>query len=227
MDNSLNETSFVVQRANTATGPWADIDSVPAAPAKGSTVTYNDTSVARNRTYYYRVLAANTVGDTTAYVLPAVGYPNITVYSDPTNPGITIITGNTGAVGTPFIFANAFSAGALGWAGLVGNVAFIAQAAMGVAGGLGMAAPAPVVPAAALSAETLLPSYVYDTSPDNEAVYDASFYFNPNGFDTGDGPVDIFVGLDQDSLPVFGVQYEQDELGARHTGAQSLGAARW
>ncbi len=213
IDNAVNETSFTVQRANSSTGPWVNLTTtVPVSPGKGQTVTYDDTTVARNRTYFYRVLATNTVGDTTAYTLPAVGYPTMVINSDPTNPGIMIVTSATGTPGSPFIFANAFTLGAAGWAGLAGNVAFIAAAAMGPVGGLGMAAPAPAAGGAGLaSVEPALPAYVYDNSPVNEAIYDANFLFNPNGFESGDEPVDIFVGLDQDSLPIFGVQYEKED----------------
>ena len=42
-------------------------------------------------------------------------------------------------------------------------------------------------------------------------MYYASFLFNPNDAVSGDGPVDIFVGLDQDFMPAFGVQYQRDE----------------
>jgi hypothetical protein len=157
-------------------------------------------------------VAANTVGDTTVYQLPAIGYPDKTLFSDPTNPGVSIFTNTTGAGGTPIIFANAFAEGALGWAGMVGGVAIIPAAAMGAGAGLGMAAPAPLQQAAGLAAaEPVLPSYVYDNSPDNETAYDASFYFNPNGFITPDGPVDIFVGLDQNGVAIFGVQYEGED----------------
>ncbi|HMN63176.1 MAG TPA: hypothetical protein PJ988_22610, partial [Anaerolinea sp.] len=82
-------------------------------------------------------------------------------------------------------------------------------------GGLGMAANVGAAPAGAglMSGADPAPlaAYVYDNSPDNEAVYDASFYFNPNGFESGDTPVDVFVGLDQNSLPVFGIQYEKED----------------
>ena len=97
VDNAVNETSFTVQRADTINGPWVNITTtVPQSPGKGQTVTYNDTMVSRNRIYYYRVMATNTVGDTTPYTLPAVGYPTMVINSDPT-PVMTI---NTSASGT-------------------------------------------------------------------------------------------------------------------------------
>lgn len=75
-DTSLNETSFTVQRATSATGPWTALAQVPASAKKGSSVTYADTSVARGTTYYYTVIANNLVGYTRTYAAPAVGYPN-------------------------------------------------------------------------------------------------------------------------------------------------------
>jgi len=212
-DNSVNETSFTVQRALSPAGPWVTLSSaVPAQPGTGNTVTYNDTTVVRNRTYYYQVMATNTLGDTTPYPAPAVGWPTLTLNSDPSTL-MTIVTSATGAVGT-FIFAAAFDAGAAGWAGMVGNVAFIPAAAMGGVGGLGMAANVGAAPAGAglMSGADPAPlaAYVFDNSPDNETVYDASFYFNPNGFESGDEPVDVFVGQDQDGQTIFGVQYEKE-----------------
>jgi hypothetical protein len=50
------------------------------------------------------------------------------------------------------------------------------------------------------------PAYVYDTSPSAETIYEGNFYFNPNKAVT-DSPVDIFLGIDQNDQPVFGVQY--------------------
>jgi len=86
LDNSLNETSFTVQRATNAAGPWLALTTaVPAAAGTGSTVTYTDATVARKTAYYYRVLASNVVGDTTAYAPPAVGYPNMSADSAPSD----------------------------------------------------------------------------------------------------------------------------------------------
>jgi hypothetical protein len=51
------------------------------------------------------------------------------------------------------------------------------------------------------------PAYVYDLSPNGEVMYDANFYFNPNQAVTAN-PVDIFLGIDQNGQPIFGVQYQ-------------------
>ncbi len=213
-DNAVNETSFTVQRAATPTGPWVTLSStVPASAGAGGTVTYVDTTVLRNRTYFYRVMATNTIGDTTVYPAPAVGYPHWNINSDPTNPGVQVVTNASGA-GTPFIFASAFDAGLAGWAGVVGNVAVVQGPAMALA-----AAGDNYVMAATMEPDANgfgQPAYVYDNSPDLETVYTAGFYFNPNDAASGEGPVEIFAGLDQDNLPIFGIQYERDES-ASHT----------
>jgi hypothetical protein len=52
------------------------------------------------------------------------------------------------------------------------------------------------------------PAYMYDLTPNGLATYDANFYFNPNNTTSGDKPVDIFLGLDQNGQPAFGVQYQ-------------------
>ncbi|RTL69284.1 MAG: hypothetical protein EKK41_14205, partial [Hyphomicrobiales bacterium] len=81
-DQSINETSFIVQRARSASGPWATITTgVPPAAGSGSTVNFIDTSVASGSTYVYRVLAANVVGYVQSYAAPAVGYPTASAES--------------------------------------------------------------------------------------------------------------------------------------------------
>jgi len=55
--------------------------------------------------------------------------------------------------------------------------------------------------------------YVQDNTPANETSYRARFYFNPNGYTTGNGgnptPVTIFSGLNTASATVFQVQYRR------------------
>ena len=68
-----------------------------------------------------------------------------------------------------------------------------------------------VAPAQASAAQ---PAYVFDTSPNGVASYDASFYFSPNGSASGEDPVDIFVGLDQNGQPAFGIQYQLEDTQA-------------
>ena len=70
IDASANETGFIVQRGLTATGPWTDLATLPA-----DTVSYVDAlGTSRVTTYYYQVLAINTVGYT-----GVPGYSNMTV----------------------------------------------------------------------------------------------------------------------------------------------------
>jgi FtsP/CotA-like multicopper oxidase with cupredoxin domain len=86
-DKSLNETAWTIQRAGAAAGPWTTIATVPSTtgPTAGTAVTYADTSVANGITYFYRIIASNVVGDTTAYAAPVTGYPNMQVDSPPSN----------------------------------------------------------------------------------------------------------------------------------------------
>jgi FtsP/CotA-like multicopper oxidase with cupredoxin domain len=55
-DNSLNETSFVVQRATDVLGPWTDLASLPTG-----TIVYTDTAIPVGQ-YFYQVIASNKVG---------------------------------------------------------------------------------------------------------------------------------------------------------------------
>ena len=57
-DNSMNETSFVVERAMTPTGSWSAIGTTAA-----SVVSYSDTGLAGATTCYYRVRATNAAGN--------------------------------------------------------------------------------------------------------------------------------------------------------------------
>jgi len=80
VDNSLNETAFIVQRAATIAGPWTDLASLPE-----NSITYTDTLGAVATTFVYRVVAANTIGDTTVYAAPSIGFPTTTMLSEPSN----------------------------------------------------------------------------------------------------------------------------------------------
>jgi FtsP/CotA-like multicopper oxidase with cupredoxin domain len=66
-DNSINETSFTVQKAVTTTGPWITLAMLPP----GSTA-YTETLGLNNNIYYYRVFASNTVGDTATPGFPTI-----------------------------------------------------------------------------------------------------------------------------------------------------------
>jgi len=210
-DNSLNESGFTVQRSTDGV-TWTSIASVPGVKGLNNTVTYRDTTVARRTSYTYRVIANNLVGYTQTYAAPAVGYPTLSADSGPSNTA-NVTTNNSIFA---FIFANSIQPNLAGWAGVVGNVQAVAAAAMGPAGGaLGMAAPlGNVAPAQANMPAEPQPAYVYDTSPNGVAGYDASFYFSPNGSTSGDDPIDIFVGLDQSKQPIFGIQYQLEDLNA-------------
>lgn len=75
IDNSTNETSFTVQRAVNGAGPWTILATLPAGSSS-----YTDPIGNTNITYFYRVFASNTVGDTAT-----PGFPTITVDSDFSN----------------------------------------------------------------------------------------------------------------------------------------------
>ncbi len=204
VDNSLNETGFTVQRSTNGV-TWTSIATVPGVAGLNNTVTYRDTTVARRTSYTYRVIANNLVGYTQTYAAPAVGYPTLSADSAPSNTA-NVTTNNSIFA---FIFANSIQPNLAGWAGVVGNVQAVAAAAMGPAGGaLGMAAIVGNVAPATVSAAQ--PAYVFDTSPSGVTTYDASFYFSPNGSASGDDPVDIFVGLDQNAQPAFGIQFQKE-----------------
>jgi hypothetical protein len=79
VDNSANETGFVVQRATSTAGPWTTLATVAAKTGTGTTATYADSTVARGATYYYRVIARNLIGYARVFAAPAVGYPTITL----------------------------------------------------------------------------------------------------------------------------------------------------
>ena len=213
-DNSLNETGFIVQRTSVVVNPqpadWTTSLDVPANPGMG-TVTFFDTTVLPNRMYIYRVLATNLVG----YNQP--GYQANAYNSAFTTPSNAVLTNNSPFL-RPFsfdptslyLFANSFENGTAGWAGTVGNVLVVPQAAIGPdAGKAGMAVNFGAAPED-LTGNPPAPAYVYDTSPKNETQYDASFEFAPNGSDSGSDPVDIFTGLDG-ATPAFGVQYQLNQ----------------
>jgi hypothetical protein len=89
-DNSLNETSFVVQRAINPAGPWTTVKTLGAYPGIGTIVKTTDNTAAAKTKYYYRVFASNLVGSKVA------GYPTATANSQfaplPTDPPFTVTT---------------------------------------------------------------------------------------------------------------------------------------
>ncbi len=86
-DNSVVETSFSVFRGPTSSGPWETIAQVQSltGPGRGGVAYYTDTTGVPNTSYFYQVIAGNTVGDTTVYTPPAIGFPSITRNSPPSN----------------------------------------------------------------------------------------------------------------------------------------------
>ena len=183
VDNANNESTFTIQ--------WSTNTSFTgggSATVGANTTTYATRSITL-QTWYFRVRANNVLGSsawaTTLVVQPAVIIAN----------GLT-----------PMVFANNFNNGLAGWAGQAGNVQAGAAAAMGGAGGQGLVAnlAGPMVKSASMDAQ---PAYVYDQTPNAFGYYLANFYFNPNSAASGDTPVDIFLGLDEDNEPIFGIQY--------------------
>ena len=85
-DNSLNETSFKLQRATDPTFTTG-LTTFTVAP---DTTTYVDNTIQNNRTYSYRVLASNLVGDTQVYP-GSLGFPAISADS---------VFSNTVSIGT-------------------------------------------------------------------------------------------------------------------------------
>jgi len=85
-DNSINETNWTIQRSVNATGPWTTI-ATPASTTETTTgpgITFADHTPYSGTPYWYRVVASNVIGDTTAYTPPVAGYPNMSVDSTPT-----------------------------------------------------------------------------------------------------------------------------------------------
>ncbi len=53
--------------------------------ATNTVLTYTDTTVKKNNTYSYRIIANNQVGYLQTYAAPAAGYPTDMVSSAPSN----------------------------------------------------------------------------------------------------------------------------------------------
>lgn len=73
-DNSLSETSFVLQKRETgSTGAWTDVaamDRFMTGGTTGEVLSLEDGNFRINRSFEYRVVAVNTVGDTWDYADP-------------------------------------------------------------------------------------------------------------------------------------------------------------
>jgi FtsP/CotA-like multicopper oxidase with cupredoxin domain len=85
-DNSLNETSFKLQRA----ADPAFMTGLTTFTLAENVTTYADSTIQNNRTYSYRVLASNLVGDTQVYP-GSLGFPVISADS---------VFSNTVSIGT-------------------------------------------------------------------------------------------------------------------------------
>ena len=79
---------FVLQRASNLGGPWTQVGPIFEANADH----YLDTTLRPRRTYYYRVVATNIVGYTTAFAPPAIGWPTATASSQPSSPSAAVVT---------------------------------------------------------------------------------------------------------------------------------------
>src|SRR5262249_29961230 len=76
VDNSSNETGFIIQRAPASTGPWSQIGTVGAG-----LISYSDPALSAGTTYYYRVCAYNSKGNSS--------FSNVTSASTPCNFSIS------------------------------------------------------------------------------------------------------------------------------------------
>ncbi len=110
MDNSKNETAFVIERSSSDAGPWETIATVPSdslvvGPGTG-TRTYTDVIGNPNRDYFYQVYAINVVGDTWDYsnpalnnILPGGGWPTLTLDSRGGTGDVLVIAAPTDLTG--------------------------------------------------------------------------------------------------------------------------------
>ncbi|MEM3384163.1 MAG: multicopper oxidase domain-containing protein [Nitrososphaeria archaeon] len=90
VDNSLSETHFTIQKAEDV----SFLTGLTTFTVGANVNTYIDTNITGGKTYYYRVVATNVVGDTWDYSDPeinegAVGFPTMTVHSVPSNIATT------------------------------------------------------------------------------------------------------------------------------------------
>jgi FtsP/CotA-like multicopper oxidase with cupredoxin domain len=115
IDNSKNETAFVVQRrVEGSADAWMtiatiDSDALVVGPGTGLR-TYTDPIGPTNTLYEYQVYAINVVGDTWDYSDPALneiepggGWPTLTLYSAGAEPSIVVIEAPTDLTGSAVI----------------------------------------------------------------------------------------------------------------------------
>ena len=83
INNALNATSLTIQRS---TSSAFNANLVTFTPSLPTATTYTDGTALIGQTYYYQVIASNTVGVIMATGLPVTGYPSMTANSAPSNP---------------------------------------------------------------------------------------------------------------------------------------------
>lgn len=105
VDNSITETSFLVQRQSNNTGAWTTLSTVTrslaAANTTGEVLTYADTTFRWNSTLYsYRVIARNTVGAPAPYagINADAASPTVFALRAPTNLTATLQANPAGGV---------------------------------------------------------------------------------------------------------------------------------
>jgi hypothetical protein len=121
IDNSKNETGFVIERSADAGGPWSFLATVnwslnPLDPTFANMLgtgirTYNDVIGNDKTVYYYQVYAINVVGDTWDYSDPALneippggGWPTLTLDSGrEAGPPISAILAPTDLAGSAVV----------------------------------------------------------------------------------------------------------------------------
>ena len=84
-DNSSNETGFKIERKTGTNGTYTQIKTVSA-----NVTSYSDTGLTEGTTYYYRVIATNSAGDSAYTTSDSITLdttaPDTTITSQPTNP---------------------------------------------------------------------------------------------------------------------------------------------
>jgi len=110
---------------------------------------------------------------------------------------VSVVTLQVGGNRSGNILVDGFETGNLaGWKAAVGNVSVTEAAALEGVWGL------------AVQLNGTEAAYVVDQTPMDEADYYASFLFNPNNADTAGSNHNLLVGLNADSMPILGIQFE-------------------
>ncbi|MCU0588988.1 MAG: multicopper oxidase domain-containing protein [Syntrophobacteraceae bacterium] len=123
IDNSKNETAFVIERSTSPTGPWSILATIPSDRLVVGPGTGQRTYVDRTRsTYYYQVYAVNVVGDTWDYSNPALneippggGWPTLTLTSGGGAVTPPVIAAPTNLAGSAVVKNKNSATVTLGW----------------------------------------------------------------------------------------------------------------